>query len=734
MKRAAHLSCVQSIGTLLSAILCFPAVWAQESEAGRMLPPIRVLADAQNDTSPYRTAGDVDVITRDEIEENHYSSIRDAIKRLPGVQVSGPGYRAQEYGLWTYTEDVSINGDNSVIIMVDGRRLDSDASSYGGSTSRSKVSLDTITNINNIERIEVVKGTGSVAYGADATGGVINIVTRRGSIDHETTADVAAGSWQKRNYALTQSGSFSDGSLRYFASLGHQESANTKYEDAYTDRTETWYNTHFQDTGASLRLSKEINADHELTLYYSGTNSLAGYPITAPDYATIDLFYESRLPSGSGANQRPGYRNWFIYDAALDSYTRSRSNDIDLKYAFDKQGDLESYVRVFRNYRRYKTRLFGGLFGIQLEDVTAADIERARASAGREQHETVHGAQLQMARRFDRHNVITGWTYDTSEHEDHRLNQDTHAFVDRDSLTGFVQDKIEVTDRWTLTPGVQYSQYSEIKRKSASGVSTQRDESRSHVTFAAYSSFDTGVLGEFYASWAQIFRPKSNNDFNSETAEILGNEEGTSWTVGLKKALGGATTIDLNYALTDMSNAIARYSVWDPTATNTSSPTGLGSWVNRSVNATQEKEALNIGIDHRFSDHWAVRASYSYVKDEFAAKNAQNNPDDTNVNALINKYRPSNKYQADVSYWWNRWSATLSAELSTGIDERYFTDDSFLWYGLTTNYDLFQSTRLYLVVENLTNIHYETRGHATFGRGAFPQPARNFMLGVNQKF
>lgn len=72
--------------------------------------------------------------------------------------------------------------------------------------------------------------------------------------------------------------------------------------------------------------------------------------------------------------------------------------------------------------------------------------------------------------------------------------------------------------------------------------------------------------------------------------------------------------------------------------------------------------------------------------------------------------------------------------MSGGIDERYFTDNHFLWFGLTANYDLFEKTRLYLTVDNLTNIHYETRGHASYGPGTFPQPARNFMVGVTQKF
>lgn len=41
-----------------------------------------------------RTGGDVTVITSQEIEKNHYTSVADAIKRLPGVDVQSVGYKA----------------------------------------------------------------------------------------------------------------------------------------------------------------------------------------------------------------------------------------------------------------------------------------------------------------------------------------------------------------------------------------------------------------------------------------------------------------------------------------------------------------------------------------------------------------------------------------------------------------------------------------------------------------
>jgi len=71
----------------------------------------------------------------------------------------------------------------------------------------------------------------------------------------------------------------------------------------------------------------------------------------------------------------------------------------------------------------------------------------------------------------------------------------------------------------------------------------------------------------------------------------------------------------------------------------------------------------------------AATASYAYVRDKFRAKNYENNPTDTNVNALIDRFRQMNTYQADVMYDNDTWSAALTAQLFTGMSTRYFSDD-----------------------------------------------------------
>lgn len=85
--------------------------------------------------SYYRTGGDVEVVNRKEIEDHHYNSISEAIKSIPGVTFSNPGYRANWYGYAAYCNAFSINGDTRVVVLVDGRRVDNPATELFGDSS-----------------------------------------------------------------------------------------------------------------------------------------------------------------------------------------------------------------------------------------------------------------------------------------------------------------------------------------------------------------------------------------------------------------------------------------------------------------------------------------------------------------------------------------------------------------------------------------------------------------------
>lgn len=128
-----------------------------------------------------RIAAGVTVIDRSVIEAQGYTTVTEALSAVPGlriVQSGGPGGNAS----------VFIRGTNSnhVLVLRDGMQVN-DPSDPGNAFN---FGVDTL---NDIERIEVVRGPMSGVYGSGAIGGVINIVTRRGEGTAHAELELAAG-------------------------------------------------------------------------------------------------------------------------------------------------------------------------------------------------------------------------------------------------------------------------------------------------------------------------------------------------------------------------------------------------------------------------------------------------------------------------------------------------------------------------------------------------------------
>jgi vitamin B12 transporter len=138
---------------------------------------------------PSTTPASISVITREEIDRIGAVTVADALRVLPEVRVKqsgGPG------SLTT----VSIRGSTSpqVLILVDGVPINR--------PDQGSVDLSTFP-VQNVERIEVLRGPFSALYGSAALGGVINIVTRTGP---ETAVSTRIGSYGFDAYTLSLGG------------------------------------------------------------------------------------------------------------------------------------------------------------------------------------------------------------------------------------------------------------------------------------------------------------------------------------------------------------------------------------------------------------------------------------------------------------------------------------------------------------------------------------------------
>jgi vitamin B12 transporter len=155
------------------------------------LDPIIVTATRTARTAD-ETLASVTVITREEIDRRRATSVHEVLRGVPGLHVANSG------GLGKDTS-VFLRGTNSdhVLVLVDGIRI--------GSVTLGTAAFQDIP-IDQVERIEVVRGPRSSLYGSEAIGGVIQIFTRKGGGRLTPSFSAGGGSHQTHKIAGGASG------------------------------------------------------------------------------------------------------------------------------------------------------------------------------------------------------------------------------------------------------------------------------------------------------------------------------------------------------------------------------------------------------------------------------------------------------------------------------------------------------------------------------------------------
>jgi vitamin B12 transporter len=149
------------------------------------------------------------IITAEDIEAHQYRTLPDALKSVPGLTV------VQSGGAGTITK-VFMRGmsSNQTLVLLNGQPIN-DPSSPDNAFNFAYGTLD------NVKRIEVVRGAQSALYGSQAMAGVINIITKTGKDTGGTTMHLEAGTLGTLNVGGTTGGQIGKAS-HYFASLSRQ--------------------------------------------------------------------------------------------------------------------------------------------------------------------------------------------------------------------------------------------------------------------------------------------------------------------------------------------------------------------------------------------------------------------------------------------------------------------------------------------------------------------------------
>lgn len=333
-------------------------------------------------TERMNTPANISVITSKDIEANHYADVAEALSQVNGVTISNQGS----------FDCITLNGDERVVVMIDGRRLNND---QGFAVGKQGVDLKMIPTLKNIDRIEVVKGGASALYGSDAAGGVVNIITKRGSKKPETTLDVNMGSWGTYNYEIATQGS--DHDFSWFVSGGIQKQNHARYK-MYGETHEA-PTSEKDDNSFMLRLDQNLDKSSSVRLNFEHKTKHDGTYFNTINYS----------------------------DPGSDHKREENFNNAAISYHFKEDKKTPGFVRLFNNYRG--TYQGEGKFNTKL-----------------------YGLDYQNGWELGEHTLITGVEWHES-----RSTNDSNGYLNEGirNIAAYVQDTWKLGEKWSLVPGVR---------------------------------------------------------------------------------------------------------------------------------------------------------------------------------------------------------------------------------------------------------------------------------------
>ena len=243
------------------------------------LAPIVVTASRMEE-SILKAKADMSVVGREEIEQMHMDNVEEVLRTVPGVQFLDYGSN----GLNANVSGIRINGSKDVVILVDGVRVND----FKGAGSSGYMFAALMNNMDNIERVEVMRGSAATMYGSGAKGGVINIITRR-PVGAKTVIDISKGNFGKEAYKFntqaakdkvsyniyhdrTISGTSKDGSGKEWPGQSNTKSSGAKFEYRFNDANKLTLN--YETIGSNFSGTDMVYGGNYVGMYDSNSITL----------------------------------------------------------------------------------------------------------------------------------------------------------------------------------------------------------------------------------------------------------------------------------------------------------------------------------------------------------------------------------------------------------------------------------------------------------------------------
>ena len=484
-------------GSAIAASVLLLANAAQAEQADAPVGAVDAHSAVQN-TNLIPTPAYTTVITEQELHNNHYKNVAEALSYAPGVNVS-----AGEVNNGHLV--VAIDGDDRVAVMVDGRRVNLDKGVFG---SRASYDADLLPPILSIEKIEIIHGAaGSYMLNTGEPGGVINIITKKGG-ERSSKLDMAAGGYGAWQVKAATGGSLNGWHWMAAGGFDNQDYMKYKASDDIGGGTHEMPNSESNRREMYYRIDRDLTEDTSLSFNYGHLSNDTGL--------------------------------WNSLSKPLDYNYEKLINHFSLTYDYKKNSAAPAFITYYHNYTQ------GDMYV-----PTGFDEQEDEPSYSR-WHNTVDGIDWRDGWRISKdHTVTAGILYrhtsveDESKDRNNPYNIGGNYSEDRSTVSAYLQS-VRRFGKLTLTGTSALSHSSDFGSEyTASGALDYR------------ASDDTAI----YASLSQIYDLPSLDEMYYDNQYFQGNsqlrpETGRKGSLGLRHRLSDDTAIGFNAFIENLDDPI----------------------------------------------------------------------------------------------------------------------------------------------------------------------------------
>lgn len=650
------------------------------------------------------TPSTVEIVDSKKLEQTQAKTLHDALKGALGVNV---------FNDFQGRSNVSIRGSESrhVLIMVDGKRLGGEAA-YN---SANAWDVDRIR-MEDVERVEIIRGPAGALYGSDAMGGVINVITKT---PDKTTADInyeygwyedGKGAGYKGNLYLQGA----EGNYSYKINAGLNK--NRPYLDPKGSGDSM--NFYGKQQPLSLNVGYKFDNGNELSVDFSKIKE------------------ENQKSTTSTTVMMPG-KVW--QDKVQTIYNDNKRTDYAITYkgSDDKQDWMfRAYKSVFdkhyKNQNNTRMTMMGRPGKWTLQDPKVDTVKRTLS--------VIEGKDtLNLS---DKNKLTAGFEYRKDQSEGTRLKKpstslngaDAHAAFDKadiNYLAAYVQDEFRPDEKWLIIPSVRFDHSDQFSNKLTSNLAaTYNAADDVRIKAVVGQGYKTPTVNDLYIFWEMYAaNPGGKGQFYVGNPDLK-PEKSLSYELSVEKDWGDRSTVHLGVFRSEVKDLISTY--WTGKLTDDDPDLYPGVKGDMIMAYKNIPEATLQGVElygsHRLGKNIYLNAGYTFLdaKDKTAGTRLKDRAKHQVTFGV--SYQPENIYAWDLSfdlvsnlgYYFN------NGDKSTMGNFVYETKD-FTIANIMASRHLNKDTKIYLGIDNISN-------HQNFGPYSDGNLGRLYRVGMEYKF